>query len=149
MDLFEQINEDIKTAMKAKDADKLNALRGIKAELLIVKTSGQGNEISNETAIALLQKMVKQRKDAADIYKQQNREDLYEKEMKEVFFIMPYLPKQLSENELIEEVKKIIAEIGASSIKDMGKTMNAANTKLQGKAESKNIAKVVKDLLTL
>jgi len=145
---MEQIGEDIKNAMKAKETEKLTSLRAIKAELLLLKTSGSGtNEISEEAAIKLLQKMVKQRKGAAEIYKQQGREDLYEIEMKEVSFIQPYLPEQLSDEQLSEELKKIIQETGATSIKDMGKIMGIASAKFQGKAESKKIAEIIKLLL--
>ncbi|MBN2892292.1 MAG: GatB/YqeY domain-containing protein [Bacteroidales bacterium] len=149
MDLFEQINNDIKAAMKAKESDKLMSLRAIKSELLLIKTSAGGSdEITDEAAIKLLQKMVKQRKESAEIYKQQGREDLYEKEMKEVSFIMPYLPEQMSDEQLTAELEKIMQEVGASSIKDMGKVMGLANKKLQGKAESKKIAETIKTLLS-
>ena len=146
MDLFEQINNDIKVAMKAKETDKLTSLRAIKAELLLLKTSGSG-ELTNDAGIKLLQKMVKQRKEAAVMFKQQNREDLYENEMKEVSFIMPYLPAQLSDEELTKELEIIIKETGASSVKDMGKIMGMASAKFQGKAESKKIAEIVKKIL--
>lgn len=146
MSLFDQINTDIKNAMKAKETEKLTSLRAIKSELLLLKTSGK-DEISEDDAIKMLQKMVKQRKQSADIYKEQSRDDLYEKEMTEVSYIMPYLPKQLSDDEIEVEIKNIISSTGASSIKDMGKVMGAANKKLQGKAESKKIAEIVKKLL--
>jgi len=148
MDLFAQINEDIKNAMKSKKSDKLNSLRAIKAELLLLKTSGNNvDEISDEVAIKLLQKMVKQRKESAEIFKQQNRTDLYEKEMKEVSFIMPYLPEQISDEDLEKEIKTIVEQTSASSIRDMGKVMGIANKKLQGRAESKKIAEITKKLL--
>lgn len=146
MNLFDQINTDIKNAMKAKEADKLSSLRAIKSELLLLKTSGK-EDISDADAIQMLQKMIKQRKQSANIFKEQGREDLFEKEMKEVSFIMPYLPVQLSDEEIEAEIKTIISDIGASSIKDMGKTMAVANAKLQGKAESKKIAEIVKNIL--
>jgi uncharacterized protein YqeY len=133
--------------MKAKDTEKLTALRAIKAELLLVKTSGKGDDFSDSDAIKLLQKMVKQRKQSAEIYQQQGRNDLYEKEMKEVSYIMPYLPEQMTDAELETEIKAIISELGASSIKDMGKVMGIASKKFQGKAESKKIAEIVKKLL--
>ena len=150
MGLFEQINADIITAMKAKEAEKLGALRAIKAQLLLMKTSGGGNkEISEEDGIKMLQRMVKQRKDSADIYKSQNRDDLYEKEMSEVSFIQPYLPKQMDENELTELIKNIIKKLGAESMKDMGKVMGIASKDLAGKAEGKLIAEKVKELLSV
>jgi len=147
MNLFDQINNDIKLAMKAKETDKLTSLRAIKSELLLLQTSGKEN-ISDEDILQMLQKMVKQRKQSADIYKEQGREDLLEKEMKEVSFIMPYLPKQLSDEEIEAEIKKIIEKTGASSIKDMGKVIGIANKELQGKAEGKKIAEIVKNILT-
>ncbi len=149
MALFEKINEDIKSAMKAKDADKLTALRAIKSELLLLKTSGGGkNEISEEEEIKVLQKMVKQRKDSAEIYKSQGRDDLYMKEIKEAEFIQAYLPEQMSDEELENAVKKIIAKTDASSIKDMGKVMGIASKELAGKAEGKLIAAKVRELLS-
>jgi hypothetical protein len=147
MDLVAKINNDIKEAMKAKETDKLTALRAIKSELLLLQTSGKG-EISEKEAITMLQKMVKQRKQSAEIFKQQGRDDLYEKEMKEVSYIMPYLPKQLTDEELKKELQQIVEEIGASTIKDMGKVMGLASKKLQGKAESKKIADFVKEMLS-
>ncbi|MEA3452085.1 MAG: GatB/YqeY domain-containing protein [Bacteroidota bacterium] len=147
MNLFEKINTDIKTAMKAKEADKLSALRAIKSELLLLKTSGE-KEISDTKAIDMLQKMVKQRKQSADIFKQQDRDDLFEKEMKEVSFIMPYLPQQMTKEEISSIVSEIIKKVNASSIKDMGKVMGMASQQLKGKAESKIIADIVKKQLT-
>ena len=148
MDLFQQINNDIKTAMKAKDKEKLSSLRAIKAELLLIKTSSNGSdEISEDVAISLLQKMVKQRKESAKVYKEQDRDELYDKEMKEVSYIMPYLPEQLSDEALTKELEIIVKETGASSIKDMGKVMGMASKKFQGKAESKKIAEIVKKIL--
>ena len=150
MELFEQINADIKTAMKAKEADKLGALRAIKAQLLLIKTSGGGKEeIPEEESIKMLQRMIKQRKDSAEIYKSQNRDDLFEKEMKEVSFIMPYLPKQMNENELTEVIKDIIKKVGAESMKDMGKVMGLASKELAGKTEGRLIADKVKELLNV
>ncbi len=148
MGLFEQINEDIKTAMKERAKDKLSALRAIKAQLLLIKTSAGGNnEISEAEAIKTLQRMVKQRKDSAEIYKTQNRDDLYEKEMTEVKYIQPYLPKQLTETEVAAIIKEIIEKTGASGIKDMGKVMGFASKELAGKAEGKLIASEVKKIL--
>jgi len=149
MELFEQINADIITAMKAKQKEKLAALRAIKAQLLLIKTSGSGNDkISKEDEINLLQKMVKQRKDAAEIYKTQNRDDLYQNEMQEVSFIQPYLPEQMSDKELSNAIKAIIEKTGASSMKDMGKVMGMASKELAGKTEGKLIAAKVKEHLS-
>jgi len=149
MGLSEQINADIIAAMKSKEKEKLAALRAIKAQLLLIKTSGSGNdEISDDEGIKLLQKMVKQRKDAAEIYKSQNREDLYNNEMAEVLFIQPYLPEQMSDEELTSSIKAIIEKTGASSMKDMGKVMGIASKELAGKTEGKLIAEKVKKLLS-
>lgn len=149
MVLFEQINADIKSAMKAGEADKLMALRAVKSELLLLKTSaGAKDEISEEEGIKVLQKMVKQRKDSAEIYKTQNRDDLYEKEIVEAEFIQAYLPKQLTEAELTDAITSIIDKTGAGSMKDMGKIMGIASKELAGKAEGKLIAAKVKELLS-
>lgn len=149
MGLFEQVNADIISAMKAKEKEKLASLRAIKSQLLLVKTSAGGSdEISDEEAIKLLQRMVKQRKDAAEIYKTQGRNDLYENEMTEVSYIQPYLPKQMSDSELTEAIKQIIEKVGASSMKDMGKVMGIASQELAGKTEGKLIAAKVKELLS-
>ncbi len=148
MELFEQINADIKTAMRAKDKEKLEVLRAIKSELLLIKTSAGGsNGISKDAEIKLLQKMVKQRKDAGAIYKEQGREDLAEKEFLQAELIQPYLPKQLNDSELTDAVQAIIEQTGASSMKDMGKVMGMASKQLAGKAEGKLIAAKVKELL--
>ncbi|NPA67008.1 MAG: GatB/YqeY domain-containing protein [Chlorobi bacterium] len=148
MGLFETINEDLKTAMKEKNADKLTALRAVKSELLLLKTSGAGKEINEQDELKVLQKMVKQRKDSAEIYKNKGREDLYEKEMTEADYISAYLPEQMSDEELTEAVAEIISETGATSLKDMGKVMSTASKKLAGRAEGKLIAEKVKQLLS-
>jgi uncharacterized protein YqeY len=147
MGLFEQINTDIKLAMKAKEADKLEALRAIKSQLLLLKTSGSGKEITEQDEIQLLQKMVKQRKESAEIYKSQDREELYQKEISEAGFIQAYLPEQISDDELTKIIQEIIEETGAQSMKDMGKVMGMANKKLSGRAEGKAIADKVKQML--
>ncbi|MDP4197583.1 MAG: GatB/YqeY domain-containing protein [Bacteroidota bacterium] len=148
MSIFEKVNADIKKAMLAKDKEKLEALRGIKAEFLLVKTEkGAIEEISEETELKVLQKMVKQRRESADIYKSQNRTDLYEVEMKQVKVIEEYLPAQLSEEELTRILKGIIEQTGAKQPSDMGKVMGIATKQLAGKAESKEIANKVKELL--
>lgn len=148
MNLFEQITADIKTAMLAKEPVKLEALRGIKKEFLEAKTAKGGDgELSDEVAVKILAKMIKQRKDAADIYAQQNRPELAEKELTEAGVISAYLPKQLSEAELEAVIKQIIADLNAEGAKDMGKVMGAASKQLAGKAEGKTISEVVKRLL--
>jgi uncharacterized protein YqeY len=149
MNLFDQITADIKTAMLAKDAVKLDALRGIKKEFLEAKTAKGGDgELSDETAIKILTKMVKQRKDAAGIFAEQNRADLAEKEIAEAAVISTYLPQQLSETELENIIKKIISDVNAEGAKDMGKVMGVASKQLAGKAEGRLISEVVKRLLS-
>lgn len=149
MNIFEQINDDIKKAMLAKEKDKLEALRAVKAAFLLAKTEGgSSNELSYEKELQIIQKLIKQRKDAAEIYKQQNRMDLYEPEEFQANIISKYLPTQLSEEELKSEITAIIEETGASSIRDMGKVMAMANTKLAGKSDSKTISAIVKSLLS-
>lgn len=148
MGLFEQINKDIISAMKSKESDKLIALRAVKSELLLLKTSaGSKSEITETDEIKVLQKMIKQRKDSAEIYKLQGRDDLYSKEIIEAKFIQAYLPEQLSEEELTKIITDIITKTGAKSIKDMGKVMGLASKELAGKAEGKLIAEKVKGLL--
>ena len=148
MSLTTQIDQDIKQAMLAKDADKLRGLRAIKAALLLARTEkGAAEEVSAEGEIKVLQKLAKQRKESADIYKTQNREDLYTIEMDELQVIESYLPKQMSREEVEAYLKDLIARVGATSVKDMGKVMGAANKELAGKADGKTISEVVKTLL--
>ncbi|WP_286842827.1 MULTISPECIES: GatB/YqeY domain-containing protein [Sphingobacterium] len=148
MSLEIQINQDIKAAMIAKNTAKLRGLRAIKAAILLAKTEkGHAEDLSQEAEIKVLQKLVKQRRESAEIYKTQNREDLYEIEVEEEKVIEAYLPKQLSKEEVETIVKAIIVETGASSIKDMGKVMGATNQKLAGQADGKTISEVVKSLL--
>jgi uncharacterized protein YqeY len=145
MALEEKINADIKTAMLAKDAAKLEALRAVKSAILLLKTSPEG--YTDDTEIKALQKMVKQRKETADVYKTQNRQDLAEVELTQASVIEAYLPKQMSEEEVKAEVVKIIASVGASSPADMGKVMGVASKQLAGKADGKIISTFVKELL--
>ncbi len=148
MALFDQISEDIKKAMLARDKVKLEALRGIKKEFLEAKTAKSADgELSDETAVKILQKMVKQRKDSAAIFTEQNRPELAEGELAEAAVIETYLPKQMSDDELTAAVKEIIAEVGATSAKDMGKVMGVASKKLAGKTEGRLISEKVKSLL--
>jgi len=148
MSLVDRINEDIKTAMREKNQPKLLALRAVKSELLLLQTSGSEVKITEEDEIKVLQKMVKQRKDSAEIFQSQNREELYQKEMQEVSYLEPYLPKQLTDEELTEVIKEYIAKTGATSVKEMGKVIGLANKELAGKAEGKLIAAKVKSLLS-
>ncbi|MGL5561923.1 MAG: GatB/YqeY domain-containing protein [Tannerellaceae bacterium] len=148
MDLFDQISSDIKAAMLAKDKVKLEALRGIKKEFIEAKTSKDSNgELSDEQALKILQKMIKQRKDSATIYTEQNRPELAEKELAEASIIEAYLPEQLSQEELEAILKQIIAELNATA-KDMGRVMGAATKQLNGKAEGRTISATVKKLLS-
>ena len=148
MSLTTQIDQDIKQAMLAKDADKLRALRAIKAALLLARTEkGAAEEITPEGEIKVLQRLAKQRKESADIYKTQNREDLYTIETDELQVIESYLPKQMSKEEVEVYLKDLISRVGATSVKDMGKVMGAANKELAGKADGKTISEVVKSLL--
>lgn len=148
MALFDQISEDIKKAMLAKEKVRLEALRGVKKEFLEAKTAkGSNGDLTDEAAVKILQKMVKQRKDSAQIYIDQNRPELAENELAEVAVIETYLPKQMSDEELTAAVKEIISEVGATSAKDMGKVMGVASKKLAGKAEGRAISEKVKTLL--
>ena len=146
MALEEKINADIKTAMLAKDAAKLEALRAVKSAILLLKTSPEG--YTDDTEIKALQKMVKQRKETADIYKTQNRADLADTELFQAGIIESYLPQQMGEEEIRSEVSKIIASVGASSPVDMGKVMGIASKQLAGKADGKIISTIVKELLS-
>lgn len=149
MSLEKQINDQLKTAMLAKDEKSLRALRAIKAAILLAKTSeGAGNEIKPEDELKLLQKLVKQRKDSLEIFRQQAREDLAKKEEEEIEVIEKFLPKQLSEEEVKTVLSGIIAELGAASPADLGKVMGVASKKLAGQADGKLIAALVKELLS-
>jgi uncharacterized protein YqeY len=148
MSLFETISNDIKSAMLAKDKIRLEALRGIKKEFLEAKTAkGADGDLSDETAVRILQKMVKQRKDSAAIYEEQNRPELAEKEIAEAGVIEEYLPKQMSPEELEKAIREIIAQTGATSAKEMGKVMGVATKALAGKTEGRLISETVKRLL--
>ena len=147
MTLEERINADIKAAMLAKERKKLDALRAVKSAILLLKTNGSGEAISEEAEIACLQKLVKQRKESAELYKQQNRMDLYEDEAFQQAVIEAYLPEQMSEEEIRTELQKIISETGASSVKDMGKVMGAAQKAFAGRADNKLVSSIVKELL--
>ncbi|TMI85948.1 MAG: GatB/YqeY domain-containing protein [Bacteroidetes bacterium] len=149
MSLEQKIMGDLKTAMLAKDEKALRSLRAIKAAILLAKTSeGAGGDLKEDDEIKLLQKLVKQRKDSLEIFQQQNRTDLAQKEQEEIEIIEKFLPKQLSADELRSEVAAIITEVGASSQADMGKVMGAATKKLAGKADGKTISALVKELLS-
>ena len=149
MALQEQVDKEIKAAMLAKDSVRLRGLRAIKAALLVVKTEKGGSDIlPEETEIKVLQKLAKQRKESADIYKAQNREDLYVVEIEELEVIDSFLPKQLDRNEIIAYVREIIIKTGANNLKDMGKVIGIASKELAGKADGKSVSEAVKELLS-
>ncbi|WP_339695109.1 GatB/YqeY domain-containing protein [uncultured Roseivirga sp.] len=149
MSLKQQIDADIKSAMLEKRKDDLKALRAVKSMILLAETEkGNTEGVSEDAEMKLLIKAVKQRRDSAQIYKEQNREDLYAIEMAEVEVIEKYLPKQLTEEEVKTELQKIIAHVGATGPQDMGKVMGAATKALAGKADGKTISTLVKQLLT-
>jgi uncharacterized protein YqeY len=148
MSLTTQIDQDIKQAMLAKQADRLRGLRAIKSALLLARTEkGAAEEVTPEAETKVLQKLVKQRKESAEIYKTQNRADLYQVEIEELEVIEAYLPKQMSHEEVETYLKDLIARVGATSVKDMGKVMGAANKELAGKADGRTISELVKQLL--
>jgi len=147
MSLENIINNDLKEAMKAKDQVALRGIRAIKAAILLAKTDGSGKDLDQDGEIKLLQKLIKQRKDSLDIYTKQNREDLAKTEREEIEIIEKYLPAQLSAEDLVAVLKKIIAESGATSIKDLGKVMGIASKTLAGKADGKTISETLKTLL--
>jgi len=146
MSLEEKINADLKTAMLAKEEATVRSLRAIKSAILLAKTSGGGN-ISAEEEMKMLQKLVKQRKESVEIYQQQNRADLAKTEIEEIAVIEKYLPKQMSEDEIREELKKIIAQTGATTAAEMGKVMGVASKQLAGKADNKLVSQLVRQLL--
>lgn len=148
MRLEEKIQQDIKAAMLAKERDKLESLRAIKAAILLAKTADGSESVADDALVKIIQKLVKQRKETAVIYKEQNRPELAEKELMEASYMEVYLPKQLSEEELTAEIKKIIAVVGATSAKEMGKVMGVASKALAGKADGRAISTIVKSLLS-
>ena len=148
MDLFEKVSEDIKNAMKAKDKGARETLRNVKKVFLEAKTApGANDTLTDADALKLIQKLVKQGKDSAAIYVEQKRQDLAEAELAQVAVLEKYLPKQMSAEELEAELKKIIAEVGATSPKEMGKVMGVASKALAGRAEGRAISEAVKKLL--
>lgn len=148
MSLINQIDQDIKQAMLGKQEARLRGLRAIKSALLLARTEkGASEDISQETGIKVLQKLIKQRKESADIYKAQNRGDLYKIEAEEMEVIEAYLPKQMERAEIQAYLKDLIGRVGATSVKDMGKVMGAANKELAGKADGRTISEVVRELL--
>lgn len=148
MTLAEKINEEIKEAMKAREKEKLEALRSIKKVIIEAKsTKGAGSELDDEEVLKIISKLAKQGFESASIYKQQGRTDLFDQEMFQVSVFEKYLPAKLSDEELINKIKSIIDELGTTSIKDMGKVMGHASKQLAGLADGKEISAKVKDLL--
>jgi uncharacterized protein YqeY len=149
MNLFDQISEDIKAAMLARDKERLEALRNIKKVLIEAKTAKSGSdELPDDVAVKAIAKLAKQGRDSAEIYKQQNRQDLFDQEMAQVKIFDTYLPQQMSDEELTAAIKEIIERTGAASIKEMGKVMGLASKELAGKVEGKLISEKVKSLLS-
>ena len=146
MGLEEKINSELKAAMLAKDDAALRGLRAIKQAILLAKTSG-GGTISSDDEMKMLQKLVKQRKESVDIYQQQNRADLAKGEIEEIAVIEKFLPKQMSEEEIREELKKIISQSGATSAADLGKVMGIASKHFAGKADNKVVSQLVRQML--
>ncbi|MDE6628692.1 MAG: GatB/YqeY domain-containing protein [Muribaculaceae bacterium] len=148
MELFDRISEDIKKAMLARDTARLEALRGVKKEFLEARTAkGSDGTLTDEKAVQILAKMIKQRKESADIYTAQSRPELAQVEMAQAAVIEEYMPRQLSDEELTEALRAIIARVGATSPKEMGKVMGVASKELAGKAEGRAISAKVKELL--
>ena len=147
MSLEKDVMTQMKVAMKAKDSETLEALRAVKGAIILAKTDNGQQEITEEQEVKLVQKLVKQRKDSAQLYREQNREDLAEPEEKQAEVISQFLPEQLSEAEIEAKVEDIIAQTGAEGMKDMGKVMGVASQQLAGKADGKTISIIVKKKL--
>jgi uncharacterized protein YqeY len=147
MSLEQRINDDIKAAMLAKEKETLNALRAVKSALLLLKTEKNAGDITEEIELKTLQKLVKQRKESAEMYKSQNREDLYQEEVFQLNIISKYLPEQMSEEEITAVIKRLIEQENITDIKGMGKLMGLASKELAGKADNKLISEIVKGLL--
>lgn len=148
MTLEERVMQELKAAMKAKDQAALRALRAIKSEILLAKTEGSDKTLSEAREMQIIQRLIKQRKDSLEIFEKEGREDLAKKERDEIAVIERFLPEQLSEAELEARLKAIVADTGASSMRDMGKVMGRATQELAGKADNKTISEVVKRLLS-
>lgn len=148
MSLIEKINADIKTAMKEKNKEKLTALRAVKSELLLLQTQSGDVKITEADELKIIKKLVKQRNDSAVLYEEQGRNDLAENERKELSYIEPFLPKQMSEEELKEFLSGLINELGVSSVSEIGKVMGVAIGRLSGKADNKHVSSMVRELLS-
>ena len=149
MRLEEKINEKLKVAMKSKDKISLESLRLIKSEILFLKTKSGNSKLNEDDELRLIQKMIKQRKDSANIYDSKGRNDLATSELNQIKIISQFLPKQLAESEIVDIVDKIIVDLNASGMKDMGKVMSLASQEMMGKADGKTISSIVKSKLSL
>lgn len=148
MSLENTISDAIKTAMREKDKTALDALRAVKSQIQLLKTEARGTEVSTEQEIAIVQRMIKQRKDSYQQFSEQNRNDLAEVELAQMKIIEKFLPEQLSPEQLQKEIEKIIADVQATSMKDIGKVMGVASKHLAGKADGKTISEMVKKILS-
>ena len=149
MRLEEKINEKLKVAMKSKDKISLESLRLIKSEILLLKTKSGNSQLNEDDELRLIQKMIKQRKDSANIYDSKGRNDLATSELNQIKIISQFLPKQLAESEIVDIVDKIIVDLNASGMKDMGKVMSLASQEMMGKADGITISSIVKSKLSL
>lgn len=148
MKFTERIDSDIKISMREKAKDRLEALRAVKSAFMLARTEkGAGSQLTDEEEVKIIRKLVKQRQDSASIYEEQDRPELAEKEMQEAEYISEYLPQQMSESELEIYLKKLVDEMGAEGMKDMGKVMGRATSELAGMADGKRISEIVKKLL--
>lgn len=147
MSLETKVMEALKEAMKAKDQTAMLALRDIKSAILLFKTDGSNKDLNNEEETKIIQKLIKKRKDASEIFSKQNRQDLFEKEEGEIKILEQFLPAQMSVDEIQKVVQQIIHELQATSVKDMGKVMGAASKALAGKADNKIISEFIKKIL--
>ena len=148
MSLELKINDAIKAAMKEKDKVALDSLRAVKSQIMLLKTEAKGAEVSEEQEIAIVQRMIKQRKDSYEQFSAQNRSDLAEVELAQMKIIEQFLPQQLSSDELEAKMKEIISQVGAESIKDLGKVMGIASKELNGQSDGKSISEMAKKLLS-
>ncbi|MAI28306.1 MAG: glutamyl-tRNA amidotransferase [Flavobacteriales bacterium] len=149
MRLEEKVNEKLKAAMKSKDKISLESLRLIKSEILLLKTKSGNSKLNEDDELRLIQKMIKQRKDSANIYDSKGRNDLATSELNQIKIISQFLPKQLEESDIVDIVDKIIVDLNASGMKDMGKVMSLASQEMMGKADGKTISSIVKSKLSL
>ena len=147
MNLKDQINSDIKDAMRAKDQAALRALRSVKSAVLLAETDGSGREVDDSSVLKIIQKLVKQRKESLELFENENRSDLAEKEKEELEVLEKYLPKAMDKEELHQFLENLVDELNADSMKDMGRVMSEAQSRLAGRADGKEISAIVRNLL--